>query len=165
MTPPELHRPLPAEKVGEHPYLIEVVADVAECAALAARMQIPAVRSLVCQFRLTTGQGGSIAAQGALRARVTQICVVSLEPFDSDVHEDFRVRFVPAGRENDDDDPEADDELPYEGASIDLGEAAAEQLALALDPYPRAPGAVLPGDVEAGSDSPFAALARLRRPQ
>jgi uncharacterized metal-binding protein YceD (DUF177 family) len=165
MNPPELHRPLAAERVGEQPYLIEVVADAAECAALAVRMQVPAVLSLSCRFKLTAGQGGSIAAEGALRARVTQLCVVSLEPFDSEVAEDFRVRFVPAGRESDDEDPEAEDELPYEGATIDLGEAAAEQLALALDPYPRAPGAALPGEAEPGSDSPFAALARLRRPQ
>jgi hypothetical protein len=31
--------------------------------------------------------------------------------------------------------------VPIEGGSIDLGEAVAETMALALDPYPRAPGA------------------------
>ncbi len=164
-VPPEFHRPLPAERVGEQPYLIEITAEPAECAALAERMQIPAVLAFSCRFRLVAGQGGSIAAEGVLRARVTQTCVVSLELFDSDVADDFRVRFVPAGRETDDEDPEADDELPYAGSVIDLGEAAAEQLALTLDPYPRAPGAVLPGDAELGNASPFAALARLRRPQ
>ena len=39
--------------------------------------------------------------------------------------------------------------MPYGGDSIDLGAALAEQLALALDPYPRKPGAKLP----AGSPS------------
>lgn len=162
---PELHRPLPADRVTSAGYTAEVVADPAECAALAARMGIPAVLALSCRFRLTAGQGGTILAEGALRARVSQICVISLEPFESEVAEDFRVRFVPAGSETEDEDPEADDELPYEGSAIDLGEAAAEQLGLALDPYPRAPGAVLPGEAELGSSSPFAALARLRRPQ
>ena len=42
--------------------------------------------------------------------------------------------------------------------TIDLGEAAAEQLALALDPYPRAPGAVLEMEEEPEA-APFAALA------
>ena len=46
---------------------------------------------------------------------------------------------------------------------IDLGALAAEFLALGLDPYPRKPGAAFePGEEEAGRDSPFAALARLR---
>ena len=46
---------------------------------------------------------------------------------------------------------------------IDLGALAAEFLALWLDPYPRKPGAAFePGEEEAGRDSPFAALARLR---
>jgi hypothetical protein len=45
----------------------------------------------------------------------------------------------------------------------------AEQLALALDPYPRAPGAVLPEAAEAGTpgeakaESPFAVLESLKR--
>ena len=59
------------------------------------------------------------------------------------------------------------DTLPIENGAIDLGEAAAETLALALDPFPRSPGAdaalaeagVL-GESEAG---PFAALADLKR--
>jgi hypothetical protein len=38
---------------------------------------------------------------------------------------------------------------PFEGDAIDIGEAVAQQLALALDPYPRAPGASLEG----GGDS------------
>ena len=37
-----------------------------------------------------------------------------------------------------------------------------EQLALALDPYPRRPGAALPEDFTADMDNPFAALLALR---
>ena len=46
---------------------------------------------------------------------------------------------------------------------LDLGEAAAEQLALALDPYPRAPDAVLPDIPDEPEVLPFATLASLRR--
>ena len=63
-----------------------------------------------------------------------------------------------AGEERDDD-PESIDEIPYEGSTIDLGEAAAEQLALALDPYPHKPGATLPDSDEAPRNPAFAALA------
>jgi uncharacterized metal-binding protein YceD (DUF177 family) len=86
--------------------------------------------------------------------------VVSLEEFETLTEERFRLRFVPAGRESDDDDPDSDDEIAYTGATIDLGEAAAEQLALALDPYPRKPDAVLPDAASEPLDLPFAALAR-----
>ena len=58
----------------------------------------------------------------------------------------------------------ADPPEPMVDGAVDLGEAAAEQLALALDPYPRAPGAVfepLP-EAEATKVSPFAALRRLQ---
>ena len=38
---------------------------------------------------------------------------------------------------------------PFDGSAIDIGEAAAQQLALALDPYPRAAGASLAGSADA----------------
>jgi uncharacterized metal-binding protein YceD (DUF177 family) len=56
-----------------------------------------------------------------------------------------------------------------EGGSIDLGEIAAETLALALDPYPRIPGEEFHGgpeqpDAEQRPESPFAVLSRLKKP-
>ena len=139
-----------------------MVATKAECAALAERMAIPAIASLSCHFRLSPSQGGVILAEGTLRARVTQICVVSLEPFTNIVAEDFRVRFVPEGTPIDDDDPESDDLLPYAGNTIDLGEAAAEQLGLALDPFPRNPASELPAAATEPLEGPFAALLKFK---
>ena len=62
-------------------------------------------------------------------------------------------------------DPEAEDEIPFASGVLDLGEAAAEQLGLALDPYPRQPGVALPElELELdGTPHPFAALAARRR--
>lgn len=168
---PELHRPLAVAQIGASGRTVTVEADAAECAALARRMGIPAIHALSCRFRLVAGEAGAVQAEGELRARLLQDCVVSLEPFESELVEPFRLRFVPAAEAADAEeedaplDLEADDELPYHGGSIDLGEAVAEQLALALDPYPRKPGARLPDEAEAAPESPFAALARLRRPQ
>jgi uncharacterized metal-binding protein YceD (DUF177 family) len=102
-----------------------------------------------------------VLARGALRAKVTQTCVVSLDDFDAPVEEVFQVRFVPAGQETDDMDPESDDEIPFEGNVIDLGEAAAEQLGLALDPFPRMPRVELPVVEDEPEQHPFAALRRL----
>ncbi len=171
---PELPRPVFLAQIGTLGMAREVVGSAKECAAIAARLLIPAVAALSCRFQLTPAQGGMVVAHGALAARVTQLCVVTLEPFETELREDFRIRFVPADAMGDPEDDlldlDADDEVPYHGSQIDLGEAAVEQLALALDPSPRMPGAELPAtddpDAAAGSPgaSPFAALARRARP-
>lgn len=161
---PELHRPVPVDRIGPDSLDIRVEANAAECAALAARMQIPAVHAMDCRFRLTRLPGDVIAASGTLAARVVQTCVVTLEEFEATVQDEFAIRFVPAGQETEDPDPESEDEIPYTGGVLDLGEAAAEQLGLALDPYPRMPGAELPAAQDEASPHPFAALAARRRP-
>jgi uncharacterized metal-binding protein YceD (DUF177 family) len=143
---------------------VTVEATAAECAALARRMTVPSVSSLTCSFRVERESVTTLLAHGHLLAHVMHICVVSLEEFAATVEEHFTVRFVPEGEESDDDDPEAIDEIAYEGGTIDLGEAAAEQLGLALDPYPRAPGAELPEFDDGGEEHHFAALGALKRP-
>jgi len=160
---PEFHRPVSLDRIGPPGLDITVEATTAECAALADRMKLPAVHALLCTFHLIREGRDRILARGHLRARVTQTCVVSLEDFEAPVEEVFQVRFVPSGEETDDIDPETDDEIPFEGNAVDLGEAASEQLGLALDPYPRMAGTSL---TEAEPDTqrhPFAALSGLRR--
>jgi uncharacterized metal-binding protein YceD (DUF177 family) len=156
---PEFSRPFKLERLGAGAEIL-VQADEGECESLARRYGVPAVPALACRFHLRSGPSANVLAEGELRARVVQVCVVSLDEFEDEVSEDFRVVFVPAGTESDELDPDADDELPYEGGIIDLGEAAAEQLALALDPYPRKPGMEEPELPEEGGDSPFEALSR-----
>jgi uncharacterized metal-binding protein YceD (DUF177 family) len=156
----ELHRPVPSDRVGALGLDFTVEANEEECAALARRMQLPGVLALRCSFHLTRLTAECILAEGHLRATVVQTCVVSLDDFEADLDERFSVRFVPAGQESDDPDPEADDEIGYTGGVLDLGEAAAEQLALVLDPYPRAPGAELPEIETDAQEHPFAALRR-----
>jgi uncharacterized metal-binding protein YceD (DUF177 family) len=161
--PPEFYRPLALDRLGAAALDVEVTATPAECAALALRLGIPAVHAFSCRFHLRRVEAGRIAAEAALSARLVRDCVITLDPFETDVAETFRFVFVPAGTETDDDDPESDDEIPYAGVAIDLGEAAAEQLALALDPYPHQPGAELPAEAQEPLESPFAALARPRQ--
>lgn len=160
----ELHRPLAVERVGAAGVDFVVEATPAECSALAVRMQLPEVHSLACRFHLEQEAGDSVIARGHLIAQVVQTCVISLEDFATTVEERFVVRFVPTGQESDDPDPEALDEIPYIDGVLELGEAAAEQLALALDPYPRAPDAILPQSEDAASPHPFAGLSALKRP-
>jgi uncharacterized metal-binding protein YceD (DUF177 family) len=157
----EFHRPLSLERIGPQGLDLTVEATSAECAALAVRMNLPAVVAVSCAFHLIHDGRDVVLARGSLRAKVTQTCVVSLDDFDAPVEEVFQVCFVPAGHETDDMDPESDDEIPFEGNVIDLGEAAAEQLGLALDPYPRMPGVEMPAIDDESEQQPFAALRRL----
>nr|WP_277875953.1 DUF177 domain-containing protein [Acetobacter fallax] len=115
-----------------------------------------------------------------MTARLSQSCVLTLDVFEDVIAERFVIRFVPESefREDQSGDFDVMDEIPYEGDSIDLGEAVVEQLALVLDPYPRRPGAERPADVMVDEDlpadedvvpdresvrRPFAGLAQMKR--
>jgi len=177
---PELSRRFALRRLGAGLSTEDTItANAAECARLAERFGLPAIASLSCRFRMTSGTSHSVLVEGWLAAQVTQISVISGEAFEDAVAETFTVRFVPENRfaESDGIDLDAPDVLPYEGDSLDLGELLAEQLALALDPYPRRPGegldqavdvvpqdeAPMDGDKpEDGRPNPFAALAARR---
>jgi len=158
--------------IGSTPSQRDIIANASECAALAAVFGIPGIAELAGDFRLTAAKarGGIIEAELTLRAKVTQICVLTLEPFDSVVTETACLAFVPAASLAEDSEIaelnperlEGPDEIPYAGESIDLGAVLAEQLALALDPYPRKPGAELPASAQDSASNPFAALASRR---
>ncbi len=163
---PELGRPVPADRVGALGLTVNVDATRAECDAIARRLLVPSVESVHCTWVLRSAPAGCIEADGSLRAHLHHECVVSLDPFAAEIVEEFAVRFVPAGQESEDgDDPDEPDELTIENGILELGEATVEQLALALEPYPRKPGAVLPAELSDAPSNPFATLAKLRRPE
>jgi hypothetical protein len=160
---PELHRPIAIDRIGSDGLDVLVEASAAECAALAERLSLPAVLALSCCFHLERDNTGTLLVFGRLAARIVQTCVVSLEDFPVSVEEGFTARCVPAGEETDDIDPEAPDEITFCEGTLDLGEAAAEQLALALNPYPRAPNAEFPPMEDEPAARPFDVLAARRR--
>jgi uncharacterized metal-binding protein YceD (DUF177 family) len=164
---PEFSRRVALGSVGSEGRRLSLTATPEECAALAARFGIPGVETLSAELTLRPEPGGgAIGVTGRMRAEVVQSCVVTLDPVFQTVEEPVRLRLLPDGAEPGDEDPETPDELVAEGGEVDLGEAVAEQLSLALDPYPRAPGAELPGTSDDGSAAgPFASLAKLRRNQ
>jgi uncharacterized metal-binding protein YceD (DUF177 family) len=159
---PEFSRPLPLGLVGPEGRREVLEADEAERAALARRFGIPAIERLRAELRLWQETGGAVRAEGRLDAAVVQSCVVTLEPVPQRVDEPVSLRLLPDGREPRDDPDEEADEIATERGVADLGEAVAEQLALALDPYPRAPGAALPAEATDPGEHPLAALAKLR---
>lgn len=161
----EMPRPVAIDRIGTLGLDRSVEAAADELVPIATRLQLPAVATLRCDFHLRRSERSVIEASGMLRAVVTRVCVVTLDEFEQAVAEPFEVRFVPAGSESESEDPDTPDEIPYPAGAIDLGEAAIEQLALALDPYPRKPGLAEPDESESDIPHPFAALAALHRPQ
>ncbi|MGX9965381.1 YceD family protein [Roseomonas sp. F4] len=158
------------------PRRLDLRANPAECAALAERFGIPGVTRLEAEVNLVPESGGVIRLKGQLSADVVQECVVSLEPVAQHVATQLDLRILPPGIPATDDDPDSPDEIETSGDSVDLGEILAEQLALALDPWPRAPDAAIPPELDGAAlepepeiedtpqrPNPFAALSRLKR--
>ncbi len=102
----ELERLVPLDRVDTRGTDIVVEATEGERTALARRLAIPAVLQLRCRFRLRRVAAGAVDADGTLEARVVRTSVVTLDDFDQDVTEAFQLRFVPAGQESEDEDPE-----------------------------------------------------------
>ena len=157
---PPLSRPfavgdLPAEGAD-----VTVESTPEEREALARDFKLPAIHALTGTFHLS-GDRKRARVSGRVDASVRQVCVVTLDAFDSDIREDVDAEFAAPGT-----DPAAGGDEPDEivDGTIDLGALMAEFLALGLDPYPRKPGVDF--TFEAGDErapSPFAALEKLRR--
>jgi hypothetical protein len=159
---PEFQHPLILAHVPAEGLTLRLDADVAARARLAERMGLLALHALSAELRLTPEPEGCIGVRGRMRAAVEQACVVTLDPVAQSIDEVIAWRLLPAGMEPTDGDDDPDD-IETEAGVADLGEALAQQLSLALDPYPRAPGAELPAEHgPGGAGGPFAALAKLR---
>ena len=170
---PEFSRPYRIDTLGGQPREVSIGANEAERAALAKRFGLPALARLSAEAAITR-TGESITAEGHVRAEVTQICVATGEPVQAVVDEPFRIHFRPhpeTGAEEEIELREAElDVVFYDGAAVDLGEAVAETVSLALNPFPRSEKAeealrdagVKSEDEAKRESSPFAALQGLK---
>ena len=156
--------------------VVTIEATPGEREELASFYQLPAIAALTATLRLEPSGRGGARVTGAVHGELTQVCVVSLEPFPATVDEAVDIRFAPQmaadskslpGKKTqtfslaDEDEPD-----PVVNGRIDLGALTAEFFALGLDPYPRKPGAVL-GEECTNLDpiaSPFSALAQRDKP-
>lgn len=170
MSAPEFSRPVALDTLGEAPRTIVIEADEAERLALARRFALTEIGRLSATAALRQS-ARNVTATGRVTAAVVQSCVASGAPVPQDIDTPFEIVFRP---QPDHSRPDLEIELDegeldtafYEGAAVDLGEAAAQTLVLALDPYPRAPDAMaalkaagVKSEEEAG---PFGVLASLK---
>jgi uncharacterized metal-binding protein YceD (DUF177 family) len=170
-------RPLRVHDVPEKTGMARrIEASPAECAAIARDAGLPAVASLVADFHIARRASGRFDVTGHLEAAVTQICVVTLEPFDSTLSQEVSIAFALPARSDQSargkqvaviDITDADDppDLIIDN-TIDLGAVALEFLTLARDFYPKKPGVHFAGALAGEDDKPepstFAALERFR---
>lgn len=176
MSDIEFSRPHRLDQIGVGESNVHVEANAEECAALAERFDLQALDSLVADYAIRRDAAG-IIARGYIKASVVQSCVATGDPVPAKIDEDFAIRFVPETDADPNDEIELEEEdcdtVFYTGGAIDLGEAAAETLALSLDPFPRSPNAeaalkkagVLSEEEArrlAEESGPFGALAALR---
>lgn len=180
----EFSRLLPFDRIGELELVEKISAGAEERAALTRRFGLLSLERLGGEVRVWRyGSGGRIRVSGRFEAKVTQTCVVTLEPVTSRLAGSFSQLYTAGLGEPGDAEagnhevliePEQEDPPDPAGpGGIDLGELMAQHLAVALDPYPRALGAELSheavdpdaredGELAAG-ESPFAVLKALKR--
>lgn len=172
MTSDTLHfsRPVQLREIpptGRH-FIVETNAD--ERQAVAQQLGLPAIAALSAKLQVMPFRKDGLAVDGTIHARLTQVCVVTAEPFENEVEAPVDIRYSPDGKDPNADfdlaelnDPDAEDPPDLlVGDSIDLGAVVSEFLALALDPYPRKPGAVFEEGDDKATLSPFAALNTLK---
>ena len=161
----ELTRMIDARQLPPAP--LEIKASPAECAALAQRFGLVRVKHLSARITLTR-DGPTVRAAGRINADIVQSCAVSAEDLAVRIHEPVALHFVPANSA-----PAVDaevelaaeqlDQIEMDGHQFDLGEALAQGLALAIDPYAEGPGAEEARQqlAEQEPSGPFAMLKKL----
>ena len=162
---------------------VAIAPNEAQRAAIAHWLGIEGLGSLKAKIVLSRAGADEYAYSGSFEADVVQACVVTLEPVPSHLSGEIARKFKVLPRAStrrrkppaeppppvpalidlsaaDDDDPELLDQ-----PVLDLAGPLLEELSLALDPYPRAPGASfeVPSEPQVAAENPFAVLETLKK--
>jgi len=175
MTPstPPLQRFTDLSALSEAGTEISIAATAEDLSRLAVWLGVSAVESFTATVHLRRLSSTRFSYAAAFKADVVQACVVTLEPVNSHIAREFARELhlaahhpapkaesltLAAG------DQDAPDEI--DNARFDVAVPILEELSLAIDPYPRAPGVAFETPPDSGDrrDSPFAVLGRLKRP-
>jgi uncharacterized metal-binding protein YceD (DUF177 family) len=164
---PEFSREVDPRHLPAQP--LELAATPDECRALARRFGLVKIERLKATLALAH-HGEAVAADGRMSAAIVQSCAISGEDLPVAIDEPLHFRFVPERPVEEEEielGAEELDEIPYDGQTIDVGEAVAQSLALAIDPYATGPQAERARQEAGLSDEapsgPFAALAALKK--
>ena len=159
--------PLMLRELARGPLRLRLEPDAAQRAKVAHDLGLESLPSLNAELTVRPWLDGA-AIEGRFEAVVEQLCSVSLDPFEQPLEGGIEVRVVPRGSPNapdeaaeyDPDDPDPPDLIETE--AIDLAGYVVEHLSLAIDPFPRKPGAAFEYEPPAAEESPFAVLRKLK---
>jgi uncharacterized metal-binding protein YceD (DUF177 family) len=167
---PELSHVVPLSEIGGQRRNVNLSADDIQRGALARRFGLLSLARLEADLAYWS-DGDAIRVEGRYIAEVEQSCVVTGTPVQAHIADDFALRFIGETEYA----PDAEIELAgddcetlfHDGRIVDVGEAVAQSLGLAIDPFPRSPSAdatLREAGISDGHEAgPFAALAALRQ--
>lgn len=179
-TSAPLSHPIRVEAIKPRGTQVVVRAAGEALARVAKALDLASLESLEARYQLSRN-GERVKLEGEIAAELHQTCIVTLEPFPVSLKVPVKLDFVPEAEalaaaergQSRDEHGEIDLEImlneedppePIVDGVIDLGAITAEFLSLALDPYPRKPGASFDRELgETEDESPFAVLAKLKR--
>jgi uncharacterized metal-binding protein YceD (DUF177 family) len=140
-----------------------LVADEGARGRIVKALDLASLSSLEAELAVAPARTGWTLT-GRVRGAGEQTCGITLEPLPVVVDERFVVQLVEQVEVEPDVEVTLEDDAPdvIEDGRIDLGQYAVEQFALALDPFPRKPGAEFVQPPEPAEISPFAVLKQFR---
>jgi uncharacterized metal-binding protein YceD (DUF177 family) len=168
MSPPspEFSRLVPLAQLSTRPFRQRIEATAEERERLSRRFDLISLDRLVAEVELRRQSLEVVVLEAEFEAEFEQCCAITLEPVRGAVCDRFSLVYCPA--------PEAEQEItltidepafePLNGNSIDIGEAVAQELSLALPEFPRDPEARIDeAAIAEPLEGPFATLARMRK--
>lgn len=163
---PEFSRLVPLAQLSTRPFRQRIEATAEERERLSRRFDLISLDRLVAEVELRRQSPEVVLLEAEFAAEFEQCCAVTLEPVRGAVSDRFSLVYGRA--------PEAEQEItltsdepafePLNGSSIDVGEAVAQELSLALPTFPRDPEVRIDeAAIAEPLEGPFATLARMRK--
>jgi uncharacterized metal-binding protein YceD (DUF177 family) len=163
---PEFSRPVPLVRLGAEPFRQRIEATPDEREQLCRRFDLLSLDRLTAAVELHRESDGMIRLEAAFEAEFVQSCAVTLDPVPGEISDRFALIYGPTQAQEQEialtgDEPAFE---PLSGDTIDIGEAVAQELSLALPVFPRQSDATLEEAATAAPlEGPLASLARLRK--
>ena len=144
VTANEFSHVVKISEVGNHSRNLRLSADEAARHALMARFDLAALYNLEAEISLKH-EADAVIATGRFTASLAQFCIATHDPVPAKLDEAIHIQFIVEPTSNGEVElelaPEDCDTMFHDGQTIDLGEAVAQSMGLALNPYPRSPEA------------------------
>ena len=158
--PPVLTEPVRLNQIGEK-RSFSLKPDAEMRRAISRWLGILELPAFEAEVQLVPARAGW-RLSGKLSGQAVQACGLTLEPVEESIDERFELDLVeaPEGEETSEVEITLDENAPdlVTDGRIDVSRHVLEHLSLALDPFPRKPGAVFEPPEETAEISPFAVL-------